>query len=227
MTWNETTKDLWQNLENFDFDGQSVKVSFVEKLAKDNDWPLDFALSVLGEYKRFLFLSTVADHIICPSEAVDRAWHLHLTYTDSYWNRLCDGILKKKLGHNPSTGSDEDEEKYRALYNRTLETYKLWFEEDAPAYFWPEADIRFGKSAGFKRVDLSRSWVLPKQPSFAIATSVLGLFFVLMTMGASDGMGPCVVIGVIAIIIVGSVVGGGNGFGSSGGGCGGGSGCGG
>jgi hypothetical protein len=48
-------------------------------LARDNGWPREFTRRVVEEYKRFMFLTTVADHVVSPSEAVDQAWHLPRT----------------------------------------------------------------------------------------------------------------------------------------------------
>ena len=63
-----------------------------------------YAYRVIQEYKKFVFLAMVADHIVSPSTNVDRAWHLHLLYTRSYWDEFCGKVLKKPLHHTPSSG---------------------------------------------------------------------------------------------------------------------------
>ncbi len=63
--------------------------SFDQRLARENRWPLKFAARVVGEYKRFCFLAVTAGHDVTPSDAVDQAWHLHLTYSRDYWQRFC------------------------------------------------------------------------------------------------------------------------------------------
>jgi hypothetical protein len=40
--------------------------------------------------KTRLYIST---HIVTPSEQVDQVWHLHLTYTRSYWDEFCPNVL--------------------------------------------------------------------------------------------------------------------------------------
>lgn len=227
MIWTDERKEMWRKLEDFDFDGRPVKVSFTEKLARENDWSLSFAQCALEEYRRFLFLSVAADHVICPSEAVDRVWHLHLTYTDSYWNRLCGDILQKKLGHDPSPGFEDDRQKHVDLYNQTLASYKACFNEAPPSYFWPEADLRFGEPPRTRKVDLSRSWVLPKRGTLTASASLAFFFLMLMTMGAEGSKTPCIVVSVIGVIIFISAMFDKGGHRGSGGGCGGGSGCGG
>jgi hypothetical protein len=62
------------------------------RLMRENGWAGTFADPVVDEYGRLLYLTQVADGPMTPSEAVDRAWHLHLTYTRSYWNDLCGGV---------------------------------------------------------------------------------------------------------------------------------------
>ncbi len=44
---------------------------------------------MFDEYRRFAFLAATAGHPVTPSDAVDQAWHLHLTYSRDYWDRFC------------------------------------------------------------------------------------------------------------------------------------------
>ncbi|MFD1733046.1 hypothetical protein ACFSC4_21000 [Deinococcus malanensis] len=62
------------------------------------------AHEVLGEYRRFLHLSTLGP--VSPSHLVDEAWHLHLTYTQDYWERLPQ-VLGRALHHNPASSPED------------------------------------------------------------------------------------------------------------------------
>src|SRR4051812_11907007 len=100
--------DLWQNLASFSFDAESAKTSFTSRLAREQGWSHEFAARVLNEYRRFLFLTAVAGHVVCPSEQVDAAWHHHLIYSRSYWDDLCRSTLGRPLHHDPTTGGPEE-----------------------------------------------------------------------------------------------------------------------
>jgi len=66
---------------------------------------------------------------------VDEAWHLHLIYTYSYWEVLCTQIFKVPMHHHPGNGTDEDQTKFAAIYERTLDDYKRFFGEP-PVEIW-------------------------------------------------------------------------------------------
>ena len=143
---------LYDRLLTFDFDEPGTELTFVRRLARENGWTLYFAERVILEYKRFLFLALEADHVVSPSEQVDQAWHLHLTYTRSYWNELCPKVLRKPLHHGPTKGGHEEQAKFIDLYNQTLASYERHFGEAPPRDIWPPAAQRFGE-------DLRLSWL--------------------------------------------------------------------
>lgn len=93
--------DLWRRIGEYRMDGR-----FEEKLARENGWSLEFAARVVREYRRFAYLAIAAGHMASPSDAVDQAWHLHLTYSQSYWDDFCGKALGRPLHHHPSKGGD-------------------------------------------------------------------------------------------------------------------------
>jgi uncharacterized protein (TIGR04222 family) len=129
--------ELWQRLSSFEIDDGPAACSFADRLAAEQGWSKQYAQRVIDEYKRFLYLAMTAGHQVTPSKAVDEAWHLHLTYTRSYWDRLCKEVLGRPLHHYPSTGSDADAEKYAKQYERTLASYQETFAVPPPADVWP------------------------------------------------------------------------------------------
>src|SRR5581483_11477810 len=78
--------DLWARLQGFEIDEPAAALDFTGRLARENRWSRDFARRVVEEYKRFAFLAMAAGHPVSPSDQVDQAWHLHLIYTQSYWD---------------------------------------------------------------------------------------------------------------------------------------------
>lgn len=172
---NTSEMSLWKKLEAFEIDDPTAALTFSRRLARENSWSPDFTDRVVSEYRRYLYLTQVAGHVVVPSEEVDQVWHLHLTYTHSYWEQLCGAVLGSPLHHNPTAGGAEEGDKFRRLYERTLASYRRHFGEAAPADIWPEAGIRFGESAQQRRVNVARNWVIPK-PRLARGTLAAGLF---------------------------------------------------
>jgi hypothetical protein len=111
---------LWCALRDFAFDAPDAELSFSLRLARDSSWPRSFARRVIEEYRRFLYLVQVAGHPCTPSEEVDQAWHLHLVYTRSYWDDLCDAVLGFPLHHGPTEGGAVEGARYHDQYARTF-----------------------------------------------------------------------------------------------------------
>ena len=153
---------LLGRLQALSLDAPGAALSFTQRLARENGWPLAFAGLVVAEYRRFLYLAVRAGHPVTPSDAVDQAWHLHLVYTDSYWNDLCGSILGRPLHHGPTRGGREEAAKYTDWYERTLASYRRIFGEQPPARVWPRSSERFGEAPYFRRINTRRHWVIPK-----------------------------------------------------------------
>src|SRR5258706_7970803 len=118
---------LWQKVEQFQIDSPEASLPFSTRLARENRWTPEFASRVIEEYKRFAFLATVAGHPVSPSDIVDQAWHLHLTYTQNYWKKFCGEVLGKPLHHFPTEGGPSERDKFDDWYRKTLERYRLLF----------------------------------------------------------------------------------------------------
>jgi uncharacterized protein (TIGR04222 family) len=156
--------DLWRQIQAFELDDSDAVYPFSARLAKENGWSRQYARRVIDQYKRFVFLCLTADHVVCPSEQVDQAWHLHLTYTRSYWDELCRGVLGRPLHHTPTQGGLDEHHKHVRLYERTLASYGEQFGDDPPSDIWPPAAVRFGNDTHQRRVNMRHHWVIPKWP---------------------------------------------------------------
>lgn len=157
---NAKNDPLWQQIRDFPLDEADSRLPFTRRLARENDWSLAFALRVVAEYRRFLYLGQRAGHPVTPSDEVDQAWHLHLIYTHSYWQDLCADVLGGPFHHGPTRGGGEEREKYHELYALTLESYRRLFGEQPPEDIWPSAEERFTIDA--LRVRRRDAWVIRK-----------------------------------------------------------------
>lgn len=128
--------ELWNRIATFRIDEPDAEFPFSKKLAKENNWTEDFTLRAIVEYKKFLFLCATLPEGASPSNTVDKVWHLHLTYTVSYWNDLCPDILGFSLHHYPSKGGTQENIKHQNWYRRTLEKYINIFEDIPPSDIW-------------------------------------------------------------------------------------------
>jgi len=161
--------ELLAKLMAFDIDGADVPQPFAVRLARENGWSVAFARRAVVEYKRFVFLAVTGSAPVCPSEAVDAVWHLHLTYTRSYWHRFCGELIGKPLHHDPTKGGASEGAKHGAMYEATLARYRDTFGEAPPADVWPPAEQRFGDDTRHRTVNTARNWVIPKAPVKRVA----------------------------------------------------------
>lgn len=95
---------LWNRIQAFQLDDTNAAFQFSHRLAAENGWNRTYTFRVIEEYRRFLFLCCVSDLPVTPYDAVDQAWHLHLTFTRSYWDHLCKEVLQRNIHHDPTKG---------------------------------------------------------------------------------------------------------------------------
>src|SRR6266481_4820322 len=101
--------ELCRRIERFQLDSSEAALPFSARLARENNWPTAYSQRVIAEYKRFTFLAVAAGHPVSPSEDVDQAWHLHLTFSENYWKVFCPQILGSPLHHHPTRREWENE----------------------------------------------------------------------------------------------------------------------
>lgn len=143
--------DLWQRLEAHHIGPPDATLTFAARLARENRWDPSYAGRVIHEYKRFCYLAKTAGHEVTPSDAVDQAWHLHLTYSRDYWQDFCPDVLQAELHHGPTAGGEVERTRYYDQYAATLKSYEQAFGEPPPADIWANADRRFNRDPfGFR-----------------------------------------------------------------------------
>lgn len=176
---------LWKRLVEFKFDEPGATLTFAARLARENGWRLGYAKRVIEEYRRFLFLSMVSGHSVSPSEAVDQAWHLHLTYTRSYWTKLCGEILPRPLHHCPTLGGSKETEKFDSWYEQTLESYRQFFAESPPEDIWPPAGQQMESVVDSRWVDTNAYFLIPRNPLKWLSFALLLIIPVVMFGGCA------------------------------------------
>jgi hypothetical protein len=142
---------IWRTLQSYEISPADAALTFTARLARENRWSEAFAARVIQEYKRFCFLAVTAGHEVTPSDAVDQAWHLHLTYSRDYWQRFCPEVLVRELHHGPTAGGGAEQARYFEQFAQTLQSYEAAFGP-APADIWPDAHTRFGRDPRAVRV---------------------------------------------------------------------------
>lgn len=153
---------MWQRILAFSLDQAGSEIPFSRRVARQNGWPPDYTRRVIEEYKRFVFLATIAGHPVTPSDPVDQVWHLHLTYSRSYWEDFCPNVLGKALHHEPTRGGQAEQQKFSEWYRQTLESYERLLGHPAPSDIWPDPAIRFGEAQDFVRINKACYWLIPK-----------------------------------------------------------------
>lgn len=152
---------LWSDIKSFEIDELDIQFSFTDRLARENGWTLEYSIRAIYEYKKFIFLLTISTHPLTPSDQVDQVWHLHLLYTQSYWDDFCANVLNRKIHHGPTKGGETERTKYSNWYEKTKELYFETFNSEVPKDIWPSSKIRFSEIE-FKRVNLKKNWIIKK-----------------------------------------------------------------
>lgn len=170
-----TDHPIWVALCQHSIGPAGAALSFEQRLARENGWSAGQAARVLEEYRRFCFLAATAGHEVTPSDAVDQAWHLHLTYSRDYWERFCPEVLGRPLHHGPTAGGAEEQSRFFEQYARTLKSYEQTFGQPAPADLWPSAARRLIDDPRARRFH-PRDGLLITRPQVAfIALAVVAL----------------------------------------------------
>ena len=191
--WSTEQRKLWHRLSQLSLDAPDASFCFSRRLARENNWSPSFARRVVTEYRRFLFLCQSAGHACCPSDEVDQTWHLHLTYTRSYWDDLCRQTLQQPLHHEATRGGPAEHQKHVDMYHQTLASYRRFFQQEPPADIWPPAQQRFAASRHFRRVNTQNYWVIPhpwkafRQLSSAVQRTVSGMFVAALLVPVAAG----------------------------------------
>ncbi len=196
-------KRLWDKISQFKFDDEQANFNFSDRLARENNWTISYSKKVIEEYKKFIFLCCTTKNGVTPSDQVDQAWHLHLTYTRSYWIDFCKNTLEKEIHHNPTKGGTSETEKFDDYYTKTKEAYIEAFKTEPLIEIWPNNESRFNDT-NFKRINIDQNWII-KKPTVRtkriisqISFPIIGLIFI----QASSTNYQDLILGIFLIVVV-------------------------
>ncbi|WP_299684406.1 hypothetical protein [uncultured Dokdonia sp.] len=192
---------LWSRINAFTLDDTNATFTFSKRLARDNNWSKDFTEKTIQEYKKFIYLCCVSSESITPSDAVDQVWHLHLTYTKSYWIDFCKNTLQKEIHHNPTKGGDQEKKKFNSCYNATFDRYKEEFQETPPAAIWLDTKTRFAQ-INFQRINIDKYWMIKKPTSLRLSSLVLTLVLTLIASLYIQAKGSFIIFLFIIVLII-------------------------
>lgn len=167
-----TDSALWHRIAAHRIGPADASLTFAARLARENGWSTAHAERVIGEYKRFCFLAVTAGHDVTPSDAVDQAWHLHLTYSRDYWQHFCPAVLGADLHHGPTAGGTAERTRYYRQYAETLAAYESAFGAPPPPDIWPSARRRFLVDPVGVRVNLFDGIFLKRRVALAVGLLV-------------------------------------------------------
>lgn len=175
---------LWHAIRACSIGPDDAALTFADRLARENRWSGEYAGRVVVEYKRFCYLACVAGHAVTPSDQIDQAWHLHLTYSSDYWDGFCRGVLGRPFHHGPTEGGEVERGRFYRQYAETLASYEDAFGEVPPEDIWSPASKRFGVHPQAFRVHTDRWLVVPGAKGLAL---LAGAAIVLLAIGFALG----------------------------------------
>jgi hypothetical protein len=173
---------VWHRITSHQIGPPEAALSFSARLARENGWSAATAERVIEEYRRFAFLAVTGDTPATPSDAVDQAWHLHLTYTRDYWEHFCPEVLGRALHHGPTAGGADEHRRYYRQYAETLARYEAAFGVAPPSDIWPSAARRLNDDPRARRVHPRDAFIVPRwlgtlYASLLTAMTALALYF--------------------------------------------------
>ena len=178
---NLSQPSLYADIESFEIGETNIPLSFSARLGRENGWSVLYSNRVITEYKKFIYLCCISSKELTPSDQVDQVWHLHLTYTQSYWNDMCRSVLERELHHGPTKGGAEQTEKYKQQYLYTIKLYNKEFGEKPPKDIWPSVSKRFKAVDKFLRVNEVAYWVIKKPSKYFLPLVLTPMFLIACT----------------------------------------------
>jgi len=103
-------KELYNYISSFIVLGENNE-RFIKSLSKEYGWSTSFSKKVYQEYLKFMYLSAISKTSLSPSLQIDKVWKFHLGYSDSYWHKLCEIIIKKPIHRGFSSSVNKGIEK--------------------------------------------------------------------------------------------------------------------
>ncbi|PKF75182.1 glycine-rich domain-containing protein [Chryseobacterium sp. PMSZPI] len=178
-------ESLWKRIQEYSLDDPDVDFPFSKKLAKEENWNLDFTKRAIEEYKKFVYLCCILPKGASPSQIVDKVWHLHLIYTQSYWEDFCPNILRRPLHHHPSKGGKNENTKHQNWFLDTLKSYKEVFQCEIPRDIWLQKESISSKNNWWKKLRIVSLFAILLLLSSCLGEIISGLTSVFFSLLAA------------------------------------------
>ena len=107
---------------------------FIIDLSKEYGWGKHFSNMVYKEYLKFIYLCAINEKPLSPPILIDKVWKFHMGYSESYWHKLCEIILKKPLHRGFPSNINIGIEK--EFFRDTKLKYFEEFKEKPPKLIW-------------------------------------------------------------------------------------------
>jgi len=137
---------VWERLQAWKTADPVMQRRFLAQLREQTGWSATRCHEAIEEYLRFCLIAAQRGGRVTPSPAVDRVWHLHLTWTRDYWLDFCPNRLGFSLHHAPSLGRPGEAGRLRDDYAATVHAYSARFG-DPPITWWPASWAPHGASS--------------------------------------------------------------------------------
>jgi hypothetical protein len=127
---------LWDHIAAQFGGSNAFTKAFASKIAKKHDWDTDYAIKVIVEYKKFIYLGIVSDFQVTPSKFIDVVWHEHILFSKGY-REFCSEIINYTFDHSPELMPIQDQTgEFSAQYADTIKLYITEFGTEPPEDIW-------------------------------------------------------------------------------------------
>ena len=133
-------KQLWGKLKQYPLHTVDTLVPFYTRLMRKHNWDKTYTLKTITEYKKFMFLWSVAGVPLFAPAPIRKVWQLHLMYTQSYWMEFCRGIFGTPIHHSLTSDDDINYEEEAAIYSQLTKVYQQYFDTPPPKSIWLETE---------------------------------------------------------------------------------------
>jgi hypothetical protein len=87
-------ESLWNRIQGFSLDAPDADFPFSKKAGKRRKLESRFYAKSHRRIQKICLSLLYSSQRASPSKIVDKVWHMHLIYTQNYWEEFCPAILK-------------------------------------------------------------------------------------------------------------------------------------
>lgn len=88
-----------------------TNIDIVEKFSFENNLNIEISHEYFNELKKYLYLCSISNKKLAPSEEIDKIWHTFILFTKDY-RFYCSNYLGRFIDHVPKVSNSISEENY-------------------------------------------------------------------------------------------------------------------